>query len=591
MRSFFKVFFASLLSLVVFSFIGVLFFVGWIAWVSTKFSRKTPDLGSKAVLYIDLSTTIQEQGRRDDIAYFLGKESAATPGLYDAVRLIRHAATDSAVKGIFIRCEENASGFATSQELRNALMAFKSSGKFIYAFGDVITQKAYYVANVADHIYCNPVGSLEWTGLSVQMMYLKHTLDKLGIEPQIFYDGKFKSATEPLRADKMSDANRLQTEEWLGDLNSVLLNGALVRRNIDTATLIGYEQQGSIQTAYDAVKYQLLDGSLYRDQVLTEVRRKLGIAADADVNFVTLSKYYDMVDLSNTEKDRVAVIYAQGDIVYGSGGRSDEPQIASEDYVRWIREARKDSHVKAIVLRVNSPGGSSLASDIILRELELAKKDGKPVVVSMGDYAASGGYYISCAADSIFAEPSTITGSIGVFAIIPNLQSFFKDKLGVTFDGVKTAPFADEGSISRPLTDVEKKFVQSNVDSTYLEFKGHVAKARHLSLDQVEEIAQGRVWTGTRAVQNGLVDRLGNIQDAIDCAAKLASLKTYSLAEYPKSQSTLDRLFTDYSHTMKVKAVEEEIGPDGYKALQQIRKVKSMVGCVEVRLPYDAEIK
>ena len=484
--------------------------------------------------------------------------------------------------------EGNASGFAASEELRAALTDFKSSGKFIYAFGDVISQKAYYVANVADRIYCNPVGSVEWTGLSTQIMYFKHTLDKLGIEPQIFYDGKFKSATEPLRADRMSDANRLQTGEWMGDMNNVLLQGAHERRNLDTATLSQYEQQGSIQTAYDAVKYQLIDGVRYRDQVLAELRAKIGLSRNADINFVSLSGYAEIVDLNSPKTDRIAVIYAQGDIVYGLGK---EGEIGSDEYVKWIREARKDSHVKAIVLRVNSPGGSSLSSDIILSELLAAKKEGKRVIVSMGDLAASGGYYISCAADSIFAEPATITGSIGVFAIVPNFQSFFKDKLGVTFDGVKTAPFADEGNISRPLTDAEKKFLQANVDSTYMEFKEHVAQSRHLTLDQVEAIAQGRVWTGERALQNGLVDKLGNIQDAIDCAARMASLKEYSLDEYPAAKSPFERYFQYYNSTVKAKAIQDELGPETYHVLQQLRKVRSMMGTVEVRLPYDIEIR
>ena len=585
MRSFFKTFFASLLAMIIFAVLAVLFLIGFI---TAKVYSARPTIGVGPVLYLDLSIPFQEQGRKDYMARLLGNEGTSAPGLYDAVRLIHTAKTDSAIKGIFIRCEGNASGFAASEELRAALTDFKSSGKFIYAFGDVISQKAYYVANVADRIYCNPVGSVEWTGLSTQIMYFKHTLDKLGIEPQIFYDGKFKSATEPLRADRMSDANRLQTGEWMGDLNNVLLQGAHERRNLDTATLSQYEQQGSIQTAYDAVKYQLIDGVRYRDQVLAELRAKIGLSRNADINFVSLSGYAEIVDLNSPKTDRIAVIYAQGDIVYGSGK---EGEIGSDEYVKWIREARKDSHVKAIVLRVNSPGGSSLASDIILSELLAAKKEGKRVIVSMGDLAASGGYYISCAADSIFAEPATITGSIGVFAIVPNFQSFFKDKLGVTFDGVKTAPFADEGNISRPLTDAEKKFLQANVDSTYMEFNEHVAQSRHLTLDQVEAIAQGRVWTGERALQNGLVDKLGNIQDAIDCAARMASLKEYSLDEYPAAKSPFERYFQYYNSTVKAKAIQDELGPETYHVLQQLRKVRSMMGTVEVRLPYDIEIR
>lgn len=587
MRSFFKTFFAALLALIVFGVLAIFVTVGFIGVMTSRLTSHKSRVGTRAVLYLDLSTPFPEQGRRDDLGGLFGKEDANTPGLYQVVRLIRYAQTDSTVKGIFVRAEVNANGYASSQELRHALEAFKSSGKFVYAFGDVIDQKAYYVANVADRIYCNPAGSMEWVGLSTQIMYLKHTLDKLGIEPQIFYDGKFKSATEPLRADKMSDANRVQTMEWMGDLNRDLLSAAAAARKTDTATLSGLQQTGAIQTAYDAQKNNLIDGIRYREQVLGELRHKIGLGAGEDVNFVTMARYADAIDLDNGETDQVAVIYAQGDIVYGPG---EEGQIGSDDYIKWIRKARQDSHVKAIVLRVNSPGGSSLASDIILRELLQAKREGKPVVVSMGDLAASGGYYIACGADSIFAEPGTITGSIGVFAIIPNLQGFFKDKLGITFDGVKTAPYADQGSISRPLTDAEKRFFQANVDSTYLEFKTNVSNGRRLSLDQVETIAQGRVWTGERALANGLVDRLGNIQDAVDCAARLAHMKQYGLTEYPESKSVLERYVKNYGHSISTKAVRDELGPEGWQVLQQMRRVKAMVGQVEVRLPYDIDI-
>jgi protease IV len=584
MSSFFKTFVASLLALIIFVIVFLIFVVGWI---TAKVTAAKPQTGTRAVLYMDLSTPFQEQGRKNDLGDILGKTDANVPGLFEAVRLIRYAKTDSAVKGIFLRCEENANGFASSQELRHALSDFKASGKFVYAYGDVISQKAYYVAGVADRIYCSPAGSLEWTGLSTEVMYLKHALDKLGIEPQIFYDGKFKSATEPLRTDKMSDANRLQTGEWLGDLNGQLLSGAATERHLDTAVLARYEREGTIQTAYDGVKNQLLDGAIYRDEVLTELRKKLSLASDADVNFISISTYAGAVDLDNTTADRIAVIYAQGDIVYGAG---EEGQIGSDEYVQWIRKAGKDPHIKALVLRVNSPGGSSLASDIILRALETVRKAGKPVVVSMGDLAASGGYYISCGADSIFAEPNTITGSIGVFAILPNLQSFFKDKLGITFDGVKTAPYADQGNISRPLTGTERGFLQAGVDSTYLAFKQHVASGRRMTLDQVEAIAQGRVWTGQRARENGLVDELGNIDDAIRCAAKLASLTSYGFTEYPEAKSFLERYLKDYSYTVKMKAIKDELGPESYNILLQLKRAKAMVGKVEVRLPYDIEI-
>ncbi len=588
MRSFLKSFFAALLAMAVFFVLVIFFFLGVITVISAKLTSSKPELGTKAVLYLDLSTSFQEQGRKNELSGFLGRDDANTPGLYEVVRLIQNAKSDSTIKGIFLRAEENANGFAGSQELRNALLDFKSSGKFIYAYGDVITQKAYYVANVADKIYCNPAGSMEWTGLSAQIMFLKHALDKLGVEPQIFYDGKFKSATEPLRLDKMSDENKLQTGQWLGDLNSQMLMAASAQRHIDTATLSRYAQENDIRTASDAVKYGMIDGGQYRDEVLAAIRKQIGLAKDKEVNFVTISKYAELVDLNVSETNRIAVIYAQGDIVYGKG---DEGQIGSDEYIKWIRKARLDSRVKAIVLRVNSPGGSSLASDIINREVLLCKQAGKPVIVSMGDYAASGGYYIACEADSIFAEPNTITGSIGVFAIIPNLQGLFKDKLGITFDGVKTAPFADQGTMSRPLSENEKRFFQAGVDSTYLTFKQKVASGRKLSLDQVEAIAQGRVWTGQRAKTIGLVDELGDIQKAIDCAAKMANLKTYGFDEYPEAKSILDRYLQSYSYTVKAKAIQDELGPEGYKVYQQMAGVKAMMGKTELRLPYDIDIR
>jgi protease-4 len=585
MRSFLKTFFAALLAMIIFFVLAIFFVIGVVA---VRLSSSKPELGPKAVLYLDLSTSFQEQGRKDELSGFLGKDDANTPGLYQVVRLIQYAKSDSTVKGIFLRCEENASGFAGSEELRNALLDFKSSGKFIYAYGDIITQKAYYIANVANKIYCNPAGNMEWTGLSAQIMFLKHALDKLGVEPQIFYDGKFKSATEPLRLDKMSDENKLQTGQWLGDLNSQMLLAASAQRHIDTATLSRYAQENDIRTAADAVKYGMIDGGQYRDEVLASIRKQIGLAKDKDVNFVTLSKYAELVDLNVVETNRIAVIYAQGEIVYGKG---EEGQIGSDEYVKWIRKARLDSRVKAIVLRVNSPGGSSLASDIINRELLLCKQAGKPVIVSMGDYAASGGYYIACQADSIFAEPNTITGSIGVFAIIPNLQGLFRDKLGVTFDGVKTAPFADQGTMSRPLNETEKRFFQAGVDSTYLTFKTKVSNGRRLSLDQVEAIAQGRVWTGQRAIAIGLVDGLGDIQKAIDCAAKMANLKSYGFEEYPEAKSVLDRYLQNYSYTVKAKAIQDELGPEGYKVYQQMAGVKAMMGKTELRMPYDIDIR
>src|SRR5580704_13004270 len=341
--------------------------------------------------------------------------------------------------------------------MRLALADFKKSGKFVYAYGEAISQKAYYVAGVANKIYCHPKGDLEWKGFAAEMMYLKGALQKLEIDPQVFYAGKFKSATEPLREDRMTDANRLQQTQLLGDFYNRLLEYTAQSRGLDTAVLRKCANEHLIREAEDALEYRLVDGLKYDDEVKDELREKLNVDKHAWLNFVSLGKYAKAVNYKATGKDKISLIYAEGDVVDGKG---EKDEIGSDTY-RWlIRKARFDKDVKAIVIRVNSGGGSSLASEDIWREVTLAKKE-KPVVVSFGDVAASGAYYLSCDADSIFALPGTITGSIGVFSIIPNLGTFFKNKLGVTFDGVKTAPEADALTVTRPLSAAAKTFIQS----------------------------------------------------------------------------------------------------------------------------------
>lgn len=584
MGGFFKSFFAALFALVVFMVLIVLIFA---ALVTGLTSSKKPTLGTKGVLVIDLNETFREQARENPLSGLTSDDQYGVPGLYDLVRLVRHAAEDSAIRGIYLKCNDNTNGFASSEEIRNALTGFKKSGKFIYAYGEVIPQKAYYVANVADRIYCNPKGGVDWKGFAVEMAFLKGTLQKLEIQPQIFYAGKFKSATEPLREDKMTEANRLQLTELLGALFNRLLYTTALTRNQDTALLRRCVNGHLIQFAQDALDYKLVDGLKYDDEVKEEMREKLKGEKHEFINFIPLGKYARAVDYKAVGKGRIALIYAEGDIVDGKGDRE---EIGSDTYLGLIRKAAFDKDIRAIVIRINSGGGSSMASENIWREISVARKD-KPVILSFGDVAASGGYYLSCNADSIFAEPNTITGSIGVFSIIPNMKDFFKDKLGVTFDGVRTAPQAGIPTVSEPLSPLQKAYFQREVDTIYHDFKTRVADGRKKTIEYVDSIGQGRVWSGEKGLELGLVDRLGGLQDAIDCAARMSKTDSYTLKEYPEPKSWLDMLLGSYKGTVRMKAMKEELGEDGYRTYNTIKKVKALTGIPQAKLPFDLSIE
>jgi protease IV len=585
MAGFFKSFLSSLLALIVFvGFFFILFFI----LVGTVLSPSRPSVGEKAVLVIDLSQEYKEQTVDNPLADLGSDDEYDVPGVYDLVRMIRRAKGDSAIKGIYLKCNGDQNGFATNEEIRLALADFKKGGKFVYAYGDVVSQRAYAVANIADKIYCNPKGGVEWRGYATDLLFLKDALDRLEIQPQIFYAGKFKSATEPLRETKMTDANRLQLTELLGDFYNRFLLSTAQARGLDTSILRKCVNENLIRSAQDALDYKLVDGLRYDDEVKDEIRDALHIGKHSYINFVPAGKYERAVSYKVTGKDKIALIYAEGEVVDGKGERE---EIGSDTY-RWlIRKARFDKDVKAIVIRVNSGGGSSLASENIWREVTLARRDGKPVVISFGDVAASGAYYLSCNADSIFAMPGTITGSIGVFSIVPNLGSFFKDKLGVTFDVVKTAPEGDIMTVTRPLTPAERTLIQNDVDTIYQDFKTRVSDGRKKPMDYIDSIAQGRVWSGTMGQKLGLVDRIGCLQDAVDCAARMAKTDNYRLVEYPEPKGFLDRLLGSYRRSVSVKSMKDELGEDGYRAYQTIKKVKSMVGKTETRMPFDLVIE
>lgn len=580
MAQFFKFFFAALLALVVFSVLLVFLLFGVAAALASK---EQVVLEPHSVLYIDLSQNIDEQARENFLGPLRGEDEAGTPGLYDVIQMIRFAKSDDMIDGVYLKCGGNANGFATNEEIRNALLDFRSSGKFILGFGEVIPQRAYHVANVATKLYVHPKGGVDWKGFGLQYLFFKEALDRLEIQPQIFYAGKFKSATEPFRENHMTPANKLQSMVLLEDLYQHFLYSAAVARKLDSSQLRSLADNQSIQSANDALKAGLVDGLKYEDEIKEEIRRNSAGATIDDIHFVSLGKYGEAVNYKGGKgTDRIAVIYAQGDIVDGAG---DENQIGGDRFRKYIRKARLDKKVKAIVIRINSGGGSAMASENMWREIGLAKKD-KPIVVSYGDVAASGGYYMACNADSIFALPNTITGSIGVFSIIPNMQGFFKDKLGVTFDGVETGPSANSPSLAEPLSELEKKYFQAGVDSIYQTFLARVADGRKMQVAMVDSIGQGRVWTGSRAITIGLVDRLGGMADAMAAAAKLAGLKEYRVREYPEHINFLERLTGAYKQSVGTSSLEKEIGKELFQVYTEWQQVKQTIGKAQAKMPY-----
>lgn len=583
MWNFFKIVLACLLALIVFGLLSVFFLVSMAGGLAAK---DKPRVAANTVLVLDLAQHYQEQVKPSPLGVFSG-EVKDVPGLYDVIRLLHVAKTDKKIAGIYVIANNNPNGFAANDEIRNALENFKGSGKFVLAHGDIMSQSAYSVASIADKIYLSPQGYMEWDGYGVELAFVKGTLEKLDIDPQIFYAGKFKSATEPFRTSEMTPENKLQTSVWLNDLYSDFLVKTAEVRKMDTATLHRLANDASIQNAKDAVTYGLVDAAKYDDELKDEMKTKLGIGKYDKINFTSINTYYAATNIHRANGNRIALIYAEGNIV---DGKSDEG-IGGETYRNLVRKARLDKSIKAIVLRVNSGGGSAMASEAIWRELALAREE-KPVIVSFGDVAASGGYYIACAADSIFALPSTITGSIGVFGIIPNMQAFFKNKLGVTFDGVKTAPHADAGAVYRPLDDKEKRMVQANVEMIYSTFKQRVAEGRKKDTTYIDSIAQGRVWTGYRALEIGLIDRFGGIDDAVKAAAAKANITEYSVREFPEPKSIFDQLFgKDDPMSRYADKIKNELGEENYKIYQEIKRVRDMSHSVQARLPFEFFIR
>ena len=578
MKSFFKTFFAALLALIIFSLLGFFILIGIAAAFSTD---EKVAVAQNSVLVIDASETFLEQSKNDPFSELMNKKNGKQPSLSELIGLLHYAKKDSSIKGIYIKCAENPNGYAATEEIRKALIDFKKSNKFIVAYAETISQKGYMMANVADQIYTHPQGGMEWAGFNYETIFFKGLIDKLEIEPQIFYAGKFKSATEPFRYAQMSDANKLQTGIWLNSIYNNFIQGTAEMRQLNADSIKAFANEGKVQNAKDALKYKLVDGLLYDDQLKKIISKKLRVADETKISFVSINNYAESVALRGTGSGKIAVIYADGDVVMGKGQNE---AIASDDYRALIQKIRNDKSIDAVVLRVNSPGGSALASDIIWREIDLLKKE-KPVVVSMGDVAASGGYYIACGADSIYADANTITGSIGVFSVIPNAEKFLKNKVGITFDRVKTGQYADAPSATRALTVTEQRFLQAGVDSVYHTFKSRVAAGRQKSVAYIDSIAQGRVWTGADAINVGLVDKIGTLNDALASAAKMAKLKGYTIKKYPESKSFIEEFFEGYKNEVKTKAIQQELGLEQWQVLQHIKSMKQLMGQPQARLP------
>jgi protease-4 len=589
MKEFFKFVFASMIGFILSFFVVFLVLITIVvAIVSSAGSDEKVSPASNSILHVRLNYPIKERTDKNPFAELglMGFESKQTLGLNEILENLEEAKKDDHIKGIFLDVSSLAAGFATIEEVRNALIDFKKSGKFILAYSEVYTQGAYYLASVADKVYMNPEGMIDFRGLSTEMMFFKGSLEKLEIEAQIIKVGTYKSAVEPFILDKMSEPNRQQVNSFLGSMYDHFLTEISRSRKISKKTLFSLADSSKIRNPNDALVYKMIDGLKYKDEVIDELKSKSGIEKNKELKSVSIEEYAPAPEENSSgSSNRIAIVYANGEIISGEGN---DESIGSDRISRAIRKARLDNKVKAIVLRVNSPGGSALASDVIWREMVLSKKV-KPVIVSMGDVAASGGYYIACAADSIFAQPNTITGSIGVFGIIPNMQKFFKNKLGITFDGVKTGRYADIGSINRPLTDAERMIIQQEINKVYSTFTQKVADGRKKSQSYVDSIGQGRVWSGTEALQNGLVDRLGNIDDAIASAAKKAKLKDFKIVSYPDQVDPIKSFFDNSGDKIKTYFMKRELG-DQFIYYEQMQHAINLSG-VQARIPYNIQVK
>lgn len=585
MRQFIKTFFAALLALIAGTVILFFIFIGIVSLAISSGSSKEVVLTTNTVLKISLDNELNERSSNNPLDMFDLKSMHARkqPGLQDIIACISKAAKDDKIKGIYIDLQQVQGGMAMLEELRNALLDFKKSKKFIYAYAESYSQGAYYIASTADKIYLNPQGMVELHGLMMETMFFKGTLDKLEVQPQLIRHGKFKSAGETYTNDKMSAENKIQVAAFVDNIWDNIASQVAASRKMTTTELKQIADSLLARNADDALKYNLVDKLAYYDQFTSDINALLGKKKDDKLVTITLNKYKNNANSVKTKytADRIAVIYATGEIESGEGS---DDKIGADDLAATIKKARTDENVKAIVLRVNSPGGSALASEIIWREIVLAANT-KPLVASMSDVAASGGYYISCAANKIVAQPNTITGSIGVFGLVFNAQNLLRNKLGITIDGYKTGMYTDLGSMSRPLSPVELKIMQTEVDRVYDTFAHRVSDGRKIPVTLVDSLGQGRVWCGTDALKHHLVDTLGGLKDAIKIAAKMAGVEHYRIKELPEKKKAFQQIMEDLSDNAQIWIEEKELGEQGIY-LKAMRSLLKAAG-IQTRLEYE----
>ena len=583
-------FLGTLIALVINFFVKVGFVSAMISGMSSENETSTV-VKPNSLLYMKLNYEIQDRTIDNPFSSvnFSSMEMSESTGLNDILRNIEYAKTDKNIKGIYLELSSIPTSTATLQEIRSKLAEFKESGKFIVCYGESYSQTAYYMASVADHIWLNPEGMLDLHGMASQIMFYKRMLDKLDVEMQIVRgpNNRFKSAVEPYFLEKMSEANREQMEKLLGTVWGEILNAISQSRNISVEKLNEIADNLELMTnAQKALDYGLVDKLYYKDQVLEELKSLTG--STDKVNAINNANYAKSYKIKNKSKNEVAIIYATGTISDGKG--DEETGIYSENLSKTIRKAREDKNVKAVVLRVNSPGGSAVASAIIGRELDLTKEV-KPVIVSMGNYAASGGYWISAKADYIFADPTTLTGSIGVFGTFPNAQGLLNDKIGLTFDVVKTNENADFGSITQPLTEFQYSKLQQNVVKTYNDFTMRVAEGRGLTQTYVDSIGQGRVWAGADAIELGLVDQLGDMEDAIAFAAAKAELgDDYVVTEFPKAKDFFSRIVESMNPSNELDAALRQKMGVYYHYFEGLENLQKNTG-IQARMPFDLVIE
>ncbi|MDO9511842.1 MAG: signal peptide peptidase SppA [Bacteroidales bacterium] len=590
MKQFFKFLLASVLGTFITLFVGIIIILSIIVSAVSFSKEEGAELTENTILHLTLDGNILDREPSSPLAGFdwAAMEPSNSIGLTEVLNTLKKAAEDPKIMGILLDLNDVDAGLASISEIRKGILDFKESGKFVICYSEYMSQKAYFLASAADKVYLQPEGSIDFKGIMFELMFFKNTLEKLDVEAQIIRHGKFKSAIEPFIYDRMSPENREQMERLASSMWAVMLDGISTSRKIDIPRLNQIADSLLPSVAEKAKSCGIVDNLLYRDELITELKNLTATDSATTLKTISFSKYMQTPNSSNTKVDRskrIAVIYAQGEIESGKGN---ENSIGSLTLSNAIRKARLDKKIKAIVLRVNSPGGSSLASDVIWREIELAKKE-KPVVASFGDLAASGGYYIACGADKIFASPGTITGSIGVFAMIPNAQKFLNNRLGITFDEVKTNQNSDFVGLTKPMSTYQKELMLRSVEDVYDVFISHVAEGRKISKSYVDSIGQGRVWTGIDAKTIGLIDEFGGLEDAIAEAAKMAGIENPKIINLPEPKDPFTEIIESITNKPTEAAIKKELG-SVYTQYEGLKKIISQQG-IQARIPFEIIIK